>query len=388
MKTFTQYLTEKIDFRLGGSLNKGEVYKSFEELEKGDKVYVYSVQHRGVMCVTEKKEYELEEVKRRVNDNAISLVTNTYIHITFTIQPENFESQIAFMSKFYDVSAKDDVWWIISTMPDANSEAKDVAEEAMKNEAIERKKIEKRKKMTTDESVDFRLGGSADKGYAPSKTFGELDVNDKFYRYIVDTDNKVVKNDYETIISVNDYDYRLIKLNKCWKSIISKSSLFVDNGTSATYSMVYSTRQLRHAEAISIAVDAMKSGKPHEIIKIEESVDFRLGGSQNKDGRAEIKSFDKLEEDDVLYIYSMRSGKSVERTKDTIVSYEIYNGDSSNYKEVEISLANLHHPIIIYMTDEDLSKPCYVADSKTKVFSTYEMTDGEVIDALKNHFNY
>jgi len=262
-------LTEKIDFRLGGSLNKGEVYKSFEELEKGDKVYVYSVQHRGVMCVTEKREYELEEVKRRAKDNTISLVTNTYIHITFNIQPENFESQIAFMSKFYDVSTKDDVWWIISTMPDANSEAKDVAEEAMKNEVIERKKIEKRKKMTTDESVDFRLGGS-----------------------------------------------------------------------------------------------------------------------QNKDGRAEIKSFDKLEEDDVLYIYSMRSRKSVERTKDTIVSYEIYNGDSSNYKEVEISLANLHHPIIIYMTDEDLSKSCYVADSKTKVFSTYEMSDEEVIDALKNHFNY
>ena len=383
-------MTEKIDFRLGGSSDKGEVCKSFDELEKGDKVYTYTVTNRGVMHVTEKKDYELEEVKRIVKGNAIAitLVTNTYIHLTFNIQPENSESQIACMSKFYDVSTKDYVWWIISTMPNADSEAKVVAEEAMKNEMIERKKLEKRKKMTTDESVNFRLGGSADKEYIPSKTFGELEEGDKFYRYIVDTDNKVVKNDYETNISVNDYDYRLMKLNKCWESIISKSSLFVDNGTSATYSMVYSTRQLRHAEAISIAVDAMKSGKPHEIIKIEESVDFRLGGSQNKDGRAEIKPFDKLEKDDDLYIYNVRSGNSVERTKDTIVSYEIYNGDSSKYKEVVVSLTNLDHPIFIYMTDEDLNKPCYVADSKTKVFSTYEMTDGEVIDALKNHFNY
>lgn len=263
-------MTEKIDFRLGGSSDKGEVYKTFEELEKGDKVYTYSVQHRGDMCVTEKKDYELEEVKRRAKDNAISLVTNTYIHITFNIQPENSESQIACMSKFYDVSTKDYVWWIISTMPNADSEAKVVAEEAMKNETIEKKKLSRRsKKMTTDESVDFRLGGS-----------------------------------------------------------------------------------------------------------------------QNKDGRAEIKPFDKLEEDDNLYIYSVRNGNSVERTKDTIVSYEIYNGDISNYKEVEISLANLDHPIVIFMTDEDLSKPYYVAGPKSKVFSTYEMTDGEVIDALKNHSNY
>ena len=45
MKTFSEYISEAVDFRLGGSKNKGdnaELNKTFEELEKGDVIYLWN----------------------------------------------------------------------------------------------------------------------------------------------------------------------------------------------------------------------------------------------------------------------------------------------------------------------------------------------------------
>jgi len=42
MRTFEQYLREAVDFRLGGSSNKGDAAKkSFKDLEKGDSIFIY-----------------------------------------------------------------------------------------------------------------------------------------------------------------------------------------------------------------------------------------------------------------------------------------------------------------------------------------------------------
>jgi len=45
MKTFSEYISEAVDFRLGGSGNKGdnaELNKTFEKLEKGDVIYLWN----------------------------------------------------------------------------------------------------------------------------------------------------------------------------------------------------------------------------------------------------------------------------------------------------------------------------------------------------------
>lgn len=47
MKTFKQYIEETVDFRLGGSANKGVkeyIGKTFRELEIGDVVYIWRVE--------------------------------------------------------------------------------------------------------------------------------------------------------------------------------------------------------------------------------------------------------------------------------------------------------------------------------------------------------
>jgi len=41
MRTFEQYIREGVDFRLGGSANKGDVLNQFDDLEPGDKLYMY-----------------------------------------------------------------------------------------------------------------------------------------------------------------------------------------------------------------------------------------------------------------------------------------------------------------------------------------------------------
>lgn len=42
MKTFKQYIEESVDFRLGGSSNKGDAAKkTFKDLEKGDSIFIY-----------------------------------------------------------------------------------------------------------------------------------------------------------------------------------------------------------------------------------------------------------------------------------------------------------------------------------------------------------
>ena len=53
-------LKETIDFRLGGSANKGSVIKSFEDLEGGDCIYYYNVRRGKIKF----KEYIIEKIGR------------------------------------------------------------------------------------------------------------------------------------------------------------------------------------------------------------------------------------------------------------------------------------------------------------------------------------
>lgn len=57
----SEELKETIDFRLGGSANKGSVIKSFEELENGDCIYYYN-ENRGKIRFID--EFVVEKVSR------------------------------------------------------------------------------------------------------------------------------------------------------------------------------------------------------------------------------------------------------------------------------------------------------------------------------------
>ena len=69
MKSFSEYIKEAIDFRLGGSRNKGESDKTFEELKEGDAFYYAMYDKREgrdneVFCI---RQYKLGR-KEKWND--------------------------------------------------------------------------------------------------------------------------------------------------------------------------------------------------------------------------------------------------------------------------------------------------------------------------------
>jgi len=51
MKSFEQYINEELNFRLGGSSNKGDNLKTFSELEKGDEFYGWVFKQNGTLVV-------------------------------------------------------------------------------------------------------------------------------------------------------------------------------------------------------------------------------------------------------------------------------------------------------------------------------------------------
>ncbi len=75
MKTFSEFLKESVDFRLGGSQNKGdnvELIKTFEELKRGDVIYLWNFDENNdielkeprTIISTQKTKYTFElEVK-------------------------------------------------------------------------------------------------------------------------------------------------------------------------------------------------------------------------------------------------------------------------------------------------------------------------------------
>jgi len=56
MKTFKQYIKEAVDFRLGGSENKGvaEIHKSFKDLEGGDYLHIWWFDESNLKLLTSK----------------------------------------------------------------------------------------------------------------------------------------------------------------------------------------------------------------------------------------------------------------------------------------------------------------------------------------------
>ena len=116
MRTFEQYIKEAIDFRLGGSSNKGDAAKkSFKDLENGDSIFIYiykTKNRKSYIDIIDEKIVSKSvmnssgELFLRVEDVKDSYNSSTYLIERFAVdKPEyKYTTGIIFMT-YYDEDA-------------------------------------------------------------------------------------------------------------------------------------------------------------------------------------------------------------------------------------------------------------------------------------------
>jgi len=304
MRTFEQYIEESVDFRLGGSKNKGAVDKTFGELKDGDVFYRYSIDissrrftKNPCKCIFEcidgnKMRYFFDDRKSDI--------------ARFTMFVDKDKSMA---SHTYGVSAGHGLYYVYSTIE---------YDEATIIEKIEElsKKADKDVNVYVYESVDFRLGGknNVDSG---SFAFSHLRLGDDVYCVNVDTRNwKVIEREqgvFEGSKEMYERMFVYFRVNKrtCSCPVLKEEyeissvhiepSLIYDNGAK-----IYSTYYVEDDEAIELAKEWKND--------LKESVDFRLGG-RNKKGfnQTKYKSFRDLEKGDIIYEFDSETEEGYEQ---------------------------------------------------------------------------
>jgi len=283
-------ICESVDFRLGGKANKGTVIgKPLREIEAGDEIYMWWLNNDEVI---DPKELQMTTLKivSKTWDNGGTL------RLKYTVNGSR--ESMYFVEKYSNLDLDYDVW-----------NNYDGYEVYITREATPEEIVELIEKETTNESVDFRLGGSANKGYRSKKVFNDLKRGDTVYTYGINTiERKLEWTLNRSLFSINDKSLDIghtiseysISLPEDFKD--RDCSIFCRNGSGQLKHMtyVYSTEEISDEEALEIALNRDKYEEDGSII-IVESVNFRLGGKMNKGEVASEKKFCELERGDYLY---------------------------------------------------------------------------------------
>lgn len=187
MRTFEQYIRESVDFRLGGSSNKGAAaQKPFEDLEEGERVYrtqiYFDMPGEVIQSDITQSTWELFKKEKERGE----------LNFTFLfVNPESDKLDIHRRNNYTLSELQDwayDDYIVARKMARIKKVIIYSTIEISKEEAIQ---IAKDVYNKTNEAVDFRLGGSANKGAVPH-TFKDLKKGDIFYKYII-SDGKIEK---------------------------------------------------------------------------------------------------------------------------------------------------------------------------------------------------
>ena len=261
-------------------------------------------------------------------------------------------------------------------------------------------------KQYIEEAADFRLGGKANKGVV-SKSFGELKEGDKFYRYIYnikeneiedETERCFIKaSEYEADGAINtriEYDYFVDNGRKMTSSnqILNiyrdeDCSVFIKIYRGSDNCYIYSTSRLSEEEVQKIWREHSKEVLSYNNrYVICESVDFRLGGSQNKGdilkfGSRGIRFSELKENKDRIYFYYFNTNKNTYLgsnylTMTSILPLEKYGiARLSNYD----AACSMDLPLEVF---EESSLFAWSGSGDMTVIATYLATDKAAIDEL------
>jgi len=126
MKSFEEFVNESVDFRLGGSANKGSTEITFGELERDDTFYVYDVLKRK-MAIDEKEKRKVKRVSRE-QDNKLRL---DYIRVGredwYILVPKDYENCSRYAQEIIPNHL-----YVFSTIEIADEEILDIAEDYYK----------------------------------------------------------------------------------------------------------------------------------------------------------------------------------------------------------------------------------------------------------------
>ena len=162
-----------------------------------------------------------------------------------------------------------------------------------------------------EESYNFRLGGSQQKGFEqnkPLKTFAELEEGDKMY-YARIFQNKLDGADaYNVIETKKETDVLKIIYASGWAREIpidkANDSVYVYDFVNNSSKYVVATNEVEFLEKIE-ELSGTKNAKIKDYTTIKEAYNFRLGGSQKKGfDQNKHKTFGDLEEGDFIYRFN------------------------------------------------------------------------------------
>jgi len=379
MKTFEQYINEDLNFRLGGKENKGDYVKhlKFSELEKGDIIYQWCVDTDKNTVVM-----EFEFVFECIEGNKIISSKRNRVTKRITdkqpIQPPTLECSTFMYRSSY--------CWLYSTIHYSNIDVIKIAKECL--EEIQGDSEAFKKGGCVYEAVDFRLGGKKRSGFDQTgpKKFNELEKGDAIYRIEGFIDNNSFRATKFTFDHWND--------NAKWNCIVEdesgeKTSLIINKEerrfstsinaeVTRNHFALLSTNNFTKDEIFSKYKELTKNDKSSRKILLE-GVDFRLGGKDNK-GVAAPKTFEDLEEGDLVYAYEvynkLNTVKQIEceinNRSSSGTLYVEYKNDENELRESTLFLTNL--------VDEYTNVSIYKGMSI--VYSSRELTEEQVYDYI------
>lgn len=241
MKTFEQFIKEAVDFRLGGKANKGEEWhKSFEDLEKGDKVYFYGGVEPSKKIIAFEDVFEVSKILSKDPLKFIGKWSkNINIH-TFSLKRNTDKP----MHVLDDTMVRGEVCRVWTTFEMSKEELFDLVSEQV------------------EESVDFRLGGSASKGTAAEKKFSELENGEQIFFY------RFEKNEleYSDILVIESLHEGCIFHGK-WESDNGEGEVWIDESNldkdiqlriSGIRGVLWTTYQLSEEEAKELYMEARR----------------------------------------------------------------------------------------------------------------------------------
>ena len=305
-------IKESYNFRLGGSQQKGfdqTKAKPFDKLEKGDTVYYFS--DKFYLKISAVIFGYLKKTKFQSGDYYLKLLdknNNEEYNIVY-LTPQEIKQTIAF-NKDHEIVCTDKEEFI-KTMREKFPKYNHIIDEI-------------------DESYNFRLGGSQQKGFDQNrpKPFAKLRKGDKVYVW-VDTQGKDVAGVFTVeSMTMSDEDNYLELNFYIDKNYNIKYKFPVDSPKD--FNAVVLKQNVPHAEGYIVSTDlnsleeAVKDAYGYKITKykknfkelidkskIDEAYNFRLGGSQKKGfEQNKVKTFNELKRGDKFYFWNVKSSLS------------------------------------------------------------------------------
>lgn len=372
------YIKEDMGFRLGGKAQKGytqEELKTFDELDQEDYLFRWEFKNDKLVA---KEQWQLEGITY-VTGVAFKFYGFNVLNSVTVYGKRELSAKAIDKSVYAAKSIDPSIIYVYSTYDMSENEAYKAAQDFFESEM--------------DESVDFRLGGKKQSGYDQEahKTFNELKPGDPMWWVKIRRDGKHdmhIEKEWQREFNKIDYTMRdpdaliLDSTERC------RLRCFVDEldkTMAASCQSPYSSETLYLMTTYKPDIDDIKKKvNSFDGFRMDESTDFRLGGSANK-GEDTGKSFNDLRAGDTIYEYRF---EDIRKPNYTLEEYEweifeiekvdifhtcfhgerIVNGEYK-YSTLYVNNKDMDEPITMYEQEDRYSRSFHDYDV---AITTYE----------------